>query len=66
MHTKTDDDRFEKQLDEQLAVLQLCQKSKNLKSCSHCESFIGCEVRLEYVKSVYNSMSKGQSGGFEF
>lgn len=66
MHTKTDDSEFEQQLDKQLAILQLCQKKKNLKSCSSCELFIGCDVRLEYIKSVYNSMSKGQSGGFEF
>ncbi len=66
MHIKTDDNKFEKHLDDKLAVLQLCQKKRNIESCSKCESFIGCNIRLDYVNSVYNSMSKGQSGGFEF
>ncbi len=59
-------DKFEIYLDEMMIKLQACQKEKNLKSCSACEHYIGCELRDEYVKAVYNSMSKGDTGGFEF
>lgn len=59
-------DLFEKNLSEKTAILQECQKDKELHSCSECESFIGCEVRNEYVKAVYESMSKGQQGNFDF
>jgi hypothetical protein len=46
--------------------LQSCQKEKGLKSCSMCEFYLKCELRTDYVKAVYNSMSKGDTGGFEF
>jgi hypothetical protein len=59
-------DKFELHLDEMIIKVQTCQKDKNLKSCSNCEQFFGCELRSDYVKSVYNSMSKGETGGFEF
>ncbi len=59
-------DKFEEYLDEMVIKLQDCQKQKNVESCSLCQSFIGCELRSEYVKAVYNSMSKGSTGGFEF
>ncbi|MBN2896329.1 MAG: hypothetical protein JXK05_10635 [Campylobacterales bacterium] len=60
------DDRFERALDEELRKLQACQEAKQLQSCSRCDAFIGCDVRKSYVSAVYNSMSKGDSGGFEF
>lgn len=59
-------DKFELYLDEMMQKLQECQRQKALKSCSTCEHFFGCELRDEYVKAVYNSMSKGDTGGFEF
>lgn len=59
-------DRFELHLDEMIVKLQNCQKERELKSCSACEFFLKCELRGDYVKSVYNSMSKGDTGGFEF
>ena len=59
-------DKFELYLDEMIKKLQDCQVSKSHKSCSACESYFGCELRDEYVKAVYNSMSKGDTGGFEF
>ena len=65
METK-EKDKFDLYLDEMLAKLQNCQQEKNMKSCSDCEQFFGCELRQEYVKAVYNSMSKGDTGGFEF
>ena len=59
-------DKFELHLDEMIVKLQTCQKEKNLASCSVCEHYIDCDLRTEYIKSVYNSMSKGETGGFEF
>ena len=59
-------DKFELYLDEMILKIQDCQRDKGVQSCSPCEHYIHCEVRLEYVKSVYNSMSKGDTGGFEF
>ena len=59
-------DKFELHLDEMIVKIQACQKNKNLQSCSVCERYMDCELRLDYVKSVYNSMSKGETGGFEF
>ncbi len=59
-------DKFEVYLDETLMKLQTCQKEKTHKSCSLCEHYFTCELRNEYVKAVYNSMSKGVTGGFEF
>ncbi len=59
-------DKFEQYLDEMISKIQVCQQNKNLQSCSSCELYINCELRLDYVKSVYNSMSKGETGGFEF
>ncbi len=59
-------DKFEQHLDEMLIKLQACQVQKALKSCSDCEHYLSCELRTDYIKSVYNSMSKGDTGGFEF
>lgn len=59
-------DKFELHLDEMILKVQQCQKEKNLQSCSKCDSYFGCILRTDYVKSVYNSMSKGETGGFEF
>jgi hypothetical protein len=59
-------DKFEIHLDEMIIKLQECQKQKNMKSCSDCQHYLACELRGEYIKSVYNSMSKGDTGGFEF
>ena len=65
MHSEQKD-KFELFLDEMVKKLQTCQKEKGHKSCSLCESYFGCSLRDEYVKAVYNSMSKGDTGGFEF
>ncbi|QOY53299.1 hypothetical protein [Candidatus Sulfurimonas baltica] len=59
-------DKFELHLDEMVIKIQSCQKNKDLISCSKCEHYFNCELRTDYVKSVYNSMSKGDTGGFEF
>lgn len=59
-------DKFEIFLEEMLVKLQKCQEEKKHKSCSACEDYFTCELRHDYVKAVYNSMSKGDTGGFEF
>ncbi|NOQ29978.1 MAG: hypothetical protein GQ570_02520 [Helicobacteraceae bacterium] len=59
-------DKYEQELEDELPLLEKCQKEKGLTSCFNCEFFIGCEVRKKYVAAVYNSMSKGATGGFEF
>ncbi|MFA6195393.1 MAG: hypothetical protein WC656_01965 [Sulfurimonas sp.] len=72
-------DKFELHLNEMIEKIQKCQEDKvngearagalgqkELKSCSKCEHYFACNLRTDYVKSVYNSMSKGETGGFEF
>jgi hypothetical protein len=58
--------KFEIHLQEMIKKLQECQVNKNLKTCSDCDQYLSCELRSDYVKSVYSSMSKGDTGGFEF
>ena len=57
---------YEQKLDEMLEKLRACQKEHVLASCSHCEHYLDCELRNTYVRIVYESMSKGDTGGFEF
>lgn len=68
-HTSVEDTQnseFEKKLSQQITVLQDCQNSLHVKSCMKCEKLVGCETRKAYVQAVYDSMSKGETGGFEF
>ncbi len=66
MHNSKEKDKFELHLDAMMEKVYTCQKEKNHKSCSLCPDYFACELRDEYVKAVYNSMSKGATGGFEF
>ena len=59
-------DKWELAREEAKAILLACQKEHNVESCLKCEKIIGCEIRSDYVKKVYESMSKGEGGGFEF
>ncbi|MBS9782481.1 MAG: hypothetical protein KGV43_01605 [Arcobacter sp.] len=59
-------DQWQLNLENKLKQLQDCQKSNSLKSCTPCTQFFECEKRKTYVQAVYESMSKGSSGGFEF
>ncbi|MGB2552427.1 MULTISPECIES: hypothetical protein [unclassified Campylobacter] len=59
-------DKFELELDNQIDILKSCQSQKNLTSCFACENLFECEIRKNYVDAVYNSMSKGSTGGFDF
>lgn len=59
-------DKFDIYLDEMIDKLKGCQEQNSLQSCSDCDKFFECELRDEYVRAAYESMSKGQDGGFEF
>lgn len=57
---------YDAKLDDAKKALQECQTSKGLESCLSCPSLIGCPIRTAYVRTVYESMSKGETGGFDF
>lgn len=59
-------DKYDLLRDEKKQIVEQCQESKNVTTCMDCEALLGCETRKEYVLAVYESMSKGESGGFEF
>ncbi|XPV70047.1 MAG: hypothetical protein ACNI25_05605 [Halarcobacter sp.] len=64
-------DKWEESLEEVLLELKKCQEEKfGVQSCksqeNFCENFFDCELRKKYVLAVYESMSKGAGGGFEF
>lgn len=59
-------DEWELKLEDMLLELKNCQESKTFKSCFDCIEFFECELRKKYIVSVYESMNKGSSGGFEF
>lgn len=59
-------DIYEAKLDEAKNVLVECQTAKNLESCLNCSELLGCPTRTQYVRAVYESMSKGEIGGFDF
>jgi len=46
--------------------LENCQREKHVTSCLKCEMLLDCTIRDAYIKAVYDSMSKGKGGGFEF
>jgi len=46
--------------------LESCQQLQQVNSCLSCSKIDNCEIRDAYVHAVYNSMSKGAGGGFEF
>lgn len=66
MSTPHNNDVFEARLDEAAHALNSCQQERNLESCYGCAECIGCPIRTRYVRSVYESMSKGETGGFDF
>ena len=59
-------DRWQLSLAKEKIALESCQKEYHLTSCMECENLLECEIRDGYIKAVYESMSKGQGGGFEF
>jgi hypothetical protein len=63
---ETNLDHWQLALQEKKTQLEACQKEHHLKSCFDCEHLLSCEIRESYVAAVYESMSKGTGGGFEF
>jgi len=59
-------DEWEIALEDKIKEIKECQTSNMLKSCLGCRKVDNCPLRDSYVKAVYESMSKGVGGGFEF
>ena len=59
-------DNWEQALEQKLIKLRECQQEHTLKSCFDCSKLLKCTLRDAYVNAVYESMSKGHGGGFEF
>ena len=59
-------DEWQIALTQKKVELELCQVEHQVNSCFKCTKILDCELRDSYVKAVYDSMSKGESGGFEF
>ncbi|MDR1910975.1 MAG: hypothetical protein LBQ52_01335 [Helicobacteraceae bacterium] len=59
-------DSFEQKREKSRAVLSQCQRERMLTSCYDCDKVFECQTRSDYVNCVYQSMSKGATGGFEF
>ena len=59
-------DRWQQALEEKLSELKACQQRHGLSSCLKCEQLLECSLRESYVRAVYESMNKGQGGGFKF
>ncbi len=53
-------------LKQKKSELEACQSEHQVKSCMRCEKLLDCVVRDSYIQAVYDSMSKGAGGGFEF
>ena len=59
-------DEWQIALTHKKAELEACQRQQQVSSCLKCEKLLECEIRDAYIKAVYDSMSKGKGGGFEF
>ena len=59
-------DEWQITLKQKKSEVHECQREKQVQSCLKCEKMLDCTLRDAYVKAVYDSMSKGKGGGFEF
>ena len=59
-------DEWQLLLIEKKEALASCQKEHQVTSCLKCTKLLNCPIRDSYIKAVYDSMSKGKGGGFEF
>ncbi len=59
-------DEWELALKAEKRKLENCQEEQQVSSCLACSKLNNCPIRDAYVHAVYNSMSKGAGGGFEF
>lgn len=57
----------EEKLDANIKELKECQAKNSLNSCMNCDLFLKCDLRKDYVLSVYQSMNEDmKQGGFDF
>jgi len=59
-------DEWQIALAQKKTELEACQVEHQVRSCMKCEKLLDCALRDAYIKAVYDSMSKGAGGGFEF
>jgi len=59
-------DEWQIALAQKKTELEACQVEHQVRSCMKCEKLLDCTLRDAYIKAVYDSMSKGAGGGFEF
>ena len=59
-------DEYQQVLSGKKNSLKECQMKNGLKSCMKCDKVFECKTREDYVNAVYESMSHGKTGGFEF
>lgn len=59
-------DEWKISLVQKKSELEACQVEHQVKSCMKCDKLLDCTIRDAYIKAVYDSMSKGAGGGFEF
>ncbi len=59
-------DEWKMILIEKKSALEVHMKEQGIKSEMDCKDFPHCPIQEAYVKAVYDSMSKGKGGGFEF
>ena len=64
--SETSLDEWQILLVQKKVALEECQEKHQLNSCLKCEKLLDCVIRDSYIKAVYDSMSKGKGGGFEF
>ena len=58
---------YEFELEKALKEIKKCQNDTMKKqTCFGCAKFFSCQIRQDYVKKVYSSMSKDKAGNFEF
>ena len=59
-------DEWELELKKQKKLLEAHMKELGITTEMNCPDFPNCKFQEKYVEAVYNSMSKGAGGGFEF
>lgn len=59
-------DKYLLSLEEATTRLKECQTDKDTNSCFKCLVGLDCSLRIDYVNKVYESMSKGKDGEFNF
>ena len=59
-------DSYQKALQDKIREIKACQEQHGYHSCLLCGEFDDCSLHDAYVQAVYESMNKGQGGGFEF